>query len=368
MILKKHLTFLILIMGLAPTCLSGQQLKPGFAKDEYREMLLISARTTDVPEYYMKYQAPEHFRKIYQSVIMGLDNNWDLWISDRSVAVISIRGTTGSLESWLANFYCAMVPAKGELKLSPDKIFTYDLASNPKAAVHVGWLLCMACLSYDMLPKIDSLYKTGVKDFILTGHSQGGAITYLLTSYLYNLQKQKLLPEDIRIKTYCSAAPKPGNLYYAYDYELMTRGGWAFNVVNTADWVPESPFSVQTINDFNKVNPFINARKGIRKMKFPTNVVVAHVFNNLDKPTKKAQKNFRKYLGDKVAKYVKKCLPDFTPPEYYSSSDYVRTGTTIILHAGQDYYTVFPWNDNGIFAHHLQKAYLYLLDQYDSHE
>jgi len=103
-------------------------------------------------------------------------------------------------------------------------------------------------------------------------------------------------------------------------------------------------------------------------MKFPTNVVVAHVFNNLDKPTKKAQKNFRKYLGDKVAKYVKKCLPDFTPPEYYSSSDYVRTGTTIILHAGQDYYTVFPWNDNGIFAHHLQKAYLYLLDQYDSHE
>ncbi|HPN72156.1 MAG TPA: hypothetical protein PLZ32_21680, partial [Saprospiraceae bacterium] len=77
------------------------------------------------------------------------------------------------------------------------------------------------------MPKIDSLYKTGTKEFLIMGHSQGGAIAYLMTSYLYNLQQLGQLPIDIKFKTYCSAAPKPGNLYYAYEYEAMTQGGWA---------------------------------------------------------------------------------------------------------------------------------------------
>ncbi len=101
------------------------------------------------------------------------------------------------------------------------------------------------------------------------GHSQGGAIAYLLTAHFYNLQQQGKLPADIRFKTYCSAAPKPGNLYFAYDYETTTRGGWACNVVNAADWVPETPFSVQTVSDFNTTNPFVNAKKGNQQTKVP---------------------------------------------------------------------------------------------------
>ena len=93
--------------------------------------------------------------------------------------------------------------------------------------------------------------------------------------------------------------------------------------------------------------------------------MIRHIFNSVDKPTKKAQKNFRKYLGVKASKYVKKCLPAFIPPEYYPSSDYVRTGTTILLPADQDYYSIFPGDSKSIFAHHLQKAYLYLLDRYN---
>ena len=52
---------------------------------------------------------------------------------------------------------------------------------------------------------------------------------------------------SLNIKTYCSAAPKPGNLFYAYDFEHITEGGWAFNVVNSADWVPELPSTTQTV-------------------------------------------------------------------------------------------------------------------------
>ena len=363
--MKNAMIFLFLGTLLIPACLNGQQLKQGFDKKEYREMLLIGTRTSANEEYYKNYPAPESFRKIYQSPVVGLDNLWDLWINDSHVAVLSSRGTTRKLESWLANFYMAMVPAKGELLLSVKDTFRYELASDPKAAVHTGWLLCVAFMSKDMLLKIDSLYKKGTKDFILTGHSQGGAITYLLTAYFYNLQKQKRLPADIRFKTYCSAAPKPGNLYFAYDYEVMTKGGWAFNVVNTADWVPETPFSVQTIDDFNTLNPFKDARKAFSKMKFPTNVALKSVFNKLDKPTKKSLKNFKKYLGEKASKYVKKFLPDFIPPTYYNSIDYVRTGTFILLQADEEYYKIFPGDNKTVFAHHLHKPYLYLLERYN---
>ncbi len=70
-----------------------------------------------------------------------------------------------------------MVPAQGELKLSNDFTFKYHLAENPRAAVHVGWLIGVAYLAKDILPKIDSCYKKGIKEFIIMGHSQGGALT-----------------------------------------------------------------------------------------------------------------------------------------------------------------------------------------------
>lgn len=89
-----------------------------------------------------------------------------------------MRGTTEKPESWLANFYAAMVPAKGEIKLNDTEIFRYQLATNPKAAVHIGWLLGMAYLSKEIAPKIDSLCKTGIKEFLIMGHSQGGAISF----------------------------------------------------------------------------------------------------------------------------------------------------------------------------------------------
>jgi len=211
-------------------------------------------------------------RTLSKSKTIGLDNHWDLWINKSStIAVISIRGTTLKPESSLANLYAAMVPAKGKLQLTKTDTFEYELAPNPEAAVHVGWLISMAYLSRDILPKIDSLYSTGVKNILLMGHSQGGAINYLLTAYLYNLQMKGALPKDLRFKTYCSAAPKPGNLYFAYYYEMLTRNGWGYNIVNSVDWVPETPISIQTLNDINHSNPFTNAKRKLKKLKFPQN-------------------------------------------------------------------------------------------------
>jgi hypothetical protein len=360
--MKTALSYFIFLLVLMHS-LTAQQLKPGFDKEEYRQLMLISARTAANEEYAKAFEAPKDYQMIYRSVTMGLDNLWDLWTATGNTAVISIRGTTEKPESWLGNFYAAMVPAKGSIQVSKTEVFNYQLAANPKAAVHVGWLLSTAYLSKDMLPKIKDLYSKGTKEFLIIGHSQGGAISFLLTSYLNNLQKMNELPADIRFKTYCSAAPKPGNLYYAYEYEAMTQGGWGFNVVNAADWVPEVPFSIQTTDDFNSPNPFASAKNMISKQGLINRVALKYAYNQLDKPTRKAQRNFQKYLGGMASKMVSKNIPGFTAPDYYNSNHYVRTGATIVLLPDDAYYKIYNSDTANIFIHHLHKPYLFLLDK-----
>jgi hypothetical protein len=339
--------------------LSAQHLKPGFDKSECIEVLEMGAKFGD-SAYASALPDPAGFQMIYRSPVIGMDNCWDLWVNSNGLAVISLRGTTKLAVSWLENFYAAMVPATGQLHVSDSFDFKYDLALNPRAAVHTGWLIGTAFLSRDILPKLDSLYKAGTKDFIITGHSQGGALSFLLTSYLYSLQKQNRLAADIRFKTYCMAGPKVGNLYYAYDYEAMTQYGWAFNVVNSADWVPETMISIQTVDDFNNTNPFTNAKEIISKQSFPKNLVLKHFYNQMDKPVRNAEYRFQQSLGSFLEKYVIKALPGYHPPVYVNSMDYVRVGNTIVLLADSAYYTLFPDNPNTPFVHHLHPAYFYL--------
>lgn len=355
LILFVQLSFLLL--ETKETC--AQSIKPGFDKQQYIELMKASARQGDT-SYFTALGEPKGMRFLYRSPVVGLDNLWDLWVGDSTVGVISIRGTMANSVSWLANFYAAMVPAKGSLQLSPTDTFHYKLADNPAAAVHVGWLISTAFLSKDIIPKIDSLYQSGIKAFIIIGHSQGGAIAYLLTSYLLHLKKDGVLPGDLQLKTYCSAAPKPGNLYYAYEFEAMVYPGWAYNVVNAADWVPETPISIQTINDFNKTNPFVSAKEMIRQQKFPQNLLFRYVYNRLDKPSRRAQRNYQKYLGEMTSKLVQKHLPEFKAPEYFKSNDYVRTGLTIVLYGDASYTTLYPDDPKNVVIHHLHPPYIYL--------
>lgn len=360
----KILVFLSAVTLLFTPCTRAQGLKPGFDKAEYIEMLKIAQRQhididkwntiTTVPE-------PERFTFAYRSPVMALDNIWDLWLSKDHTAVISIRGSIQSEVSFLVNFYAAMVPAKGVLQLEPSFNFEYNLSDDPEAAVHAGFLVAMAYLQRDILPKIDSCYKQlGIRNFIITGHSQGGGICYLLTSHLEQLKSANRIPADVRFKTYCGGAPKPGNLFYAYTYENLIRNGWAYNVVNTADWVPEVPFSIQTVNDFTAVNPFKGAKQIIKKQRFPKNIALGILYGRLSNPAKRAQRRYQRVLGNMLYKAVKKQLPGFKAPQYYKSNNYVRTGTTIVLHADESYYKLFPKDPSKIWQHHLIEPYLYL--------
>lgn len=355
----------VLIIFIIGNCLysSAQKLKPGFEKQEYIELLKLTAKHTN-PDYFKDIPAPEHFKMQYRAVVSGLDNAWELWTDNNGAAAISIRGTTGKPVSWLENFYAAMVPAQGTIKLSSSSAFQYKLADNPGAAVHAGWLLALASMAPDIVRHIDSCYKAGIKNIYLVGHSQGGGITYLLTAYLYQLQKQKLLPSDIRFKTYCSAGPKPGNLFFAYDYEAMTQEGWAFNVVNTSDWVPEVPLSVQTSGDFNEINPFRDAKKAINKLGFPKNVALRYAYNRMDKPSRRAQRNYKKYLGNMMSKMVRKNMTGCEKPTFYNSSNYVRTGHYIVLVGDDAYFKKYSDDKMKIFQHHMPNVYYYLAMSY----
>ena len=364
--MKLIISLVLFISLYSSNLLYAQKLAPGFDKNEFMELLKIGSRTTTDTSWYGNLKDPES-TLIYQSKPAGFDNIWQLWKRKDGIPIISIRGTTKTEVSFLANIYAAMVPAKGELHLSDKFTFSYNLSEDPQAAVHVGFLIATAYLSADIISKIDSLYKTGEKEFIIAGHSQGGAISYLLTSYLENLKTENKLPKDIRFKSCISAAPKPGNLYYAYEFEHLTRDGWAYNVVNTSDWVPEVPFSIQTMHDLSALNPFQNSKQLISKQKFPKNLIVKHIYNRLSKPPLKSQKNYQKYLGKMVSKQVQKTFPEFIPPEYYKSSDYVRTGLTIVLIPDSSYYERYPQKTKNVWLNHAQERYAYLVERLETH-
>jgi len=341
----------------------GSILQPGFDKTEFLELLKVSSRQGD-SLYNPDLPAPEVFSMVYRSPVMGLDNRWDLWLSDQHTAVISIRGTTKNQTSWLENFYAAMVPAKGRLRLSDDFSFDYHLCDDDKAAVHTGWLIATAFLSRDILPRLDTLSQKGVRNVYIMGHSQGGAIAYLLTAHLLNLQHQQALPKQMAFKTYCSAAPKPGNLHFAYAYEHLTKGGWSLTVVNSADWVTEAPFSIQTTADFNPANPFVLAKSAIKKAPLSKRLVMQYMYNSLDKPTKKANRRYQNRLGKTLEQFVRKTLPEFESPRYFNSNNYARTGLPVVLYADPEYYEYFPVDPEKIWTHHAFEAYLFLTRKY----
>lgn len=106
------------------------QLKPGFDKAEYHELLLVSGQSSGIEAYIKKAEKPQQHTMMYRAPLTGLDNRWDLWMREDGVVTISIRGTTAAAESWLANFYAAMVPAEGTLHLSDSSSFSYRLSEH----------------------------------------------------------------------------------------------------------------------------------------------------------------------------------------------------------------------------------------------
>lgn len=358
-----HLLFLLFII---PAANAQTVLKPGFDPKEYAELLSLAYYGTGVHDSAQRGHAKDPYHREYRSEEVGLKNRWTLYLRNDNVAVIDLRGTVNHTASWMANFYAAMIPATGSLQINDSTVFNYKLADDPKAMVHVGWTISIAHLAPEIIQKINSYYQTKkIKEFIVSGHSQGGALAFLLRSYLEYERKKGTIPADVFFKTYCSAAPKPGNHHYVYDFDFITRGGWAHTVVNAADWVPETPFSLQQVSDFNPTNPLIHTKEVLKKQKLLIRFAGGIVYNKLERKSRKAEKKFRRYLGHVIyKKAVSKILPQLKEPEYSHGSNYMRAGTPIVLMTDEDYFNHFPQSDEKFFVHHQYSAYYYLLKKW----
>lgn len=357
--------FQILFFSFGLIFISAQELKPGFDPNEYAELLRVGARQKG-PIHDSIFPYAHRFKLTYQSPSMGMDNAWQLWSStstnELNQAVIALRATTDEMDSWFENLYSVMISASGKLQLEKDFLFTYKLAENPRASVHIGWLIGMAYLQRDILSKIDSCYQTGTKNFYLYGHSQGGAISYLMTAFLHYEQLEGRLPKDIRFKTYSSASPKPGNLYFAYDYESYTEKGWSYNVTNTEDWVPQVPFSMQTQEDFVLSNPFKHYKDMTQEIPWIERSVVRGKFRSIMRSLDKSRKKYSKIIGKQFSSLMKNYLEDMDTNLDFTSTDYQRCGNQISLLPDDNYYKYVQKNHPNFYRNHGIDAYQLLLE------
>ncbi|NSL87773.1 lipase family protein [Chitinophaga sp. Mgbs1] len=339
----------------------AQHLHPYFDPEEYSDLLKMFSLQRDTSAESLRQKAPADYEMTYRSPETGLVNRWDFWLNTKKgTGVIAIRGTNGTAASWLENLYAGMIPAKGVLQLNDSTHFNYQVAADPQAGVHAGWMLATAAMVPDMVEHILEYYRQGIHEFIIAGHSQGGAIAFLVRSCLYYRED---LPKDLVLKTYCSAAPKPGNQAYAYDYDFITRDGWGLRVVNGRDWVPETPFSVQTPHDFSPVNPFMNIRKTIRKQKFPVNLALSYTYGRLSRPMKRSSRRLQRVLGKIAYSRVKKLLPAYSRPPFINSHHYTPAGAPVILYPVTGYDEAFPFDGKNIFVHHSLTAYRWALEK-----
>lgn len=363
--MKKYVSIGFVFFSLALQLSYGQGLKPGFDKEEYAEILRVIVGSSESIQKALMVPKPQSSVLKYKSENMGLDNQWELWMKDKSIAILCTRGSTANTESWLANIYAAMVPATGTLEIDSNFTFNYQLAVDSQATVHVGYLISTAFLTRDMLLKIDSCYKAGVRDFIVAGHSQGGGISYLIRAYFQQMQLNGSLPKDIQFKTYCSAPPKPGNLYFAYEFEDMCKGGWGLQVANKEDWVPQMPLTVQTLGDLPDKNPVPLLEKLISEEGLFKRMAMKSLFKKMKNPSEKTVNTYQKFLGKAVAKQIKKYLPNFVEPTYAHSNDYVRTGTPIVLMPDAAYYAKYKDGDKpDLMLHHSLPPYFDLTERY----
>lgn len=356
--------FFLLLTNCSYVIVYGQRhfaFSKGFDPLECDEMLRLNNAFLDTAKTNNFRDFLSGYRFAYRSGSVGLDNAWDLWIRDDSTIVMTIRGTTSNPKSIMADFYCAMLPAKGSIVLRKADTLNYTLAKHPRAAVHGGFLIGFAFLAKDMLPKIDSLFEAGYRNYIVTGHSQGGALCYLVSSWLLNMPGRY---QSLNVKTYASAAVKPGNTYFAYDYDNVTRSEWSYSIVNSSDPVPEFPYTTQqVIEDMNEPNPYLDLYSRLNKLPFIKRIFIKRAFKKMRKSATTSSKSYQKYLGNFLLGPIKNALPEIELPLAVNTTNFIRPGVPITLIPDQGYFDHFEPIKDGPYYHHGIEVYRFLLRQ-----
>lgn len=200
---------------------------------------------------------PAAWNMIFDSPVIGdFENKWQLWQSPGGRYAIVIRGTISEKPtSVLEDLMAVMIPATGCIELAGGGKLPYSFASDPAAAVHLGFaigaLLLLLNGTNGILVKAAAIVPAGA-DVIITGHSQGAAIATLIRAFLHHMPGKIAGATLPLARTYLWAQPKPGNDHFARDFELIPE---AYRITNSLDWVPQLPLTLQLLASLNTPNP-----------------------------------------------------------------------------------------------------------------
>ena len=245
-------------------------LAPGFVLSEAQTLLALSGLAEATVPGALAPAVPPGWIMTFQSPELGpFDNLFQLW-QNTAVAnqyAVAIRGTVEETGSIIEDLASLMIPASFQVTVQ-DLTISFQFAAEPAtgikpAGIHLGFALGALSMLLDIenfgansilmqlanLPEGSEVY--------ITGHSRGAALATLVTSYLHYpnyLTGGRL--RTFSYKTYSFAQPKPGNDHYSWDYEqAVVRQGLAYRVTNPLDWVPQTPFTLEFLQDVNTPNP-----------------------------------------------------------------------------------------------------------------
>lgn len=241
MTFKVKTIFLILFVTTLVS-LSYSQIKPGFDSEEAIDLIRLCNSQTFKDLYGSDEQIiPDNYQLIYASTPNMMDNMFQVYRKGKT-GIIHFRGSTSHPNSWIENMYSAMIPAKGKMTIYNEER-DYVFAEADSAGVHSGFVLGVIMMIEDVISQIDRLNSKGVSDFIITGHSQGGALAVLTHAYLENLKNQRI-EDEIKFKMYAFANPMVGNTEFVAEYNRrFVEKEMAFRIINPKDIVPSMPIS-----------------------------------------------------------------------------------------------------------------------------
>lgn len=265
---------------------------------------------------------PSGYKKIYTSGVFGMDNKYQVYQKD-NVAVINLRGSTDEQISWVENIYSAMIPAKGTIQIEGEKI-KYSFARESGAAVHSGYALAIAYLQKELLDRVSILNREGIYDFIITGHSQGGALANMLMAYLQNLSHHEI-SEKNNFKTYAFAAPMIGNKVFVAEYnERFSAENNSFNIINPADLIPSLPLNYNDTNYIKgNLRSFLFDRESFSFAKLLTDGGVLLFEDKIGQLINR--------MGTSASKKIGRDVGEVVMPEYVKDINYHKINTQLEL-------------------------------------
>jgi len=298
------------------------QLRAGFDPEEAKSLIAICNSFTFLRLYGSDASiVPPEYTRVYTSEVTGFDNVFQVYeYEDKGEGVINFRGSTERFSSRLANVYSAMIPAEGVIKIE-GLSYPYKFANDTAAAIHSGYALAIVMIGNDLIEQINKLNSRGIYDIIITGHSQGGALSQLSRAWLENLPRGTISRSNI-FKTYAFASPMCGNEQFANEYQRRySDPGMSYTIINPADAVPRMPLHLAKKKYATGSSFFKSLANGFLQGEAPdVNDLLSHIFEP-------ALSNQVSSGNQMIEKLVAKAYVSVDMPDYKSDVNYRQTGS-----------------------------------------